>query len=253
MKKTVTTALFSVITMFIFGQSIHILNDKTDVTNGTITVTVTKGMRSIIDLSIVNKTAARISYQVNRTILNPPMDPCGGLYFCTGVQCYGPNTAVTWTPTDTGSSIGANATLPDGPDTYGVAAHYDVCEDACAELQVKYRVYRTTAGTKDTAYVTIKYTCSSGIDENRESLGSLSNAYPNPASTEFSLNYKLNVSGKSEIVIYDIFGKKVQETMLPKNEGTICINTSLLTPGVYLYALLVNGQAAATKQLVITR
>jgi hypothetical protein len=254
MKKIFTTAIFSVFTMLVFGQSIHILQDKTDVTNGIITVPVTKGLRSITDLSIVNKTATRFTYQVNRTILNPPMnDTCGGLYFCTGVQCYGPNPSTHWTPADTGSSIGANETLPSDSGTYGVAAHYDVCADACADLYVLYRVYKTKAGTKDTAYVTIKYTCSNGIDENAGSLGSLSNAYPNPACTDFSLNYQVNVSGKSVLAIHDIFGKEIMETVLPKNEGTIRINTSSLAPGVYLYTLLINGQAAATKQLVITR
>ncbi len=261
MKKIFTTALLFVSATCLFGQSIHILKDKVDVTNGIINIPVTKGDASVTELALENKTGVKVDYQVNRTILNPPMsaDKCAGLYFCTGVQCYGPQKAINWTPKDAGSSIGAYATLPDPhPDTtqlptYGISAHYDICEDACADLYVLYRVYKTAAGSKDTAYVTIKYTCTNGIDEHASNLGSLSNAYPNPACTDFSLNYQMNVSGKGQIFLYDIFGKKVMETVLPKSEGTVIINTSSLTPGVYFYTMLINGQAVSTKQLVITR
>jgi hypothetical protein len=254
MKKIVTTALFSVLCLFVFGQSIHILNGTTDVTNSFFVVPIHDGDMTLTELSIVNKTATRFTYQVNRTILNPPMnDSCASLYYCTGVQCYAPQSATTWTPADTGSSIGGNETLPNGPDTYGIAAHYDVCPTTCADLYVMYRVFKTKSGTNDTARVVIKYTCSTGIKENAAALGSLSNAYPNPACTYFSLDYALNAGGKSMIVIYDIFGKKVMETLLPKHEGTISINTDPLVPGLYFYSLLVNGQTAATKQLVITK
>lgn len=236
-----------------FGQSIHILHDNKDVTNTIIVVPIAKGDGTLTELSLQNKTANKVDYQVNRTILNPPLnDSCASLYYCTGTQCYAPQSAITWTPPDAGSSINANATLPDGPDTYGIAAHYDVCSDICNDLYVLYRVYRTTAGTKDTAFVTIKYVCTTGIDEQKELLGSMSDAYPNPAHANFSLNYKLNVASKSEVAIYDIAGKKVMEQALSKNEGVVTINTAALTPGVYLYSLLINNQAVSTKQLIIT-
>ncbi|HRG52042.1 MAG TPA: T9SS type A sorting domain-containing protein [Bacteroidia bacterium] len=254
MKKIISSLLLLAMSFtFSRAQSIHILHENKDVTNTIIVLPIKKGDSTLIDLSLVNKTAAPITYQVNRTILNPPMnEDCAALYFCTGVQCYTPRSEVTWTPKDTGSSIGAYATLPNGKDTYGIAAHYDACPDECKDLYVLYRVYKTAPGTNDTAYVTIKYTCSTGINEHNALLGSISDAYPNPTSSSFSLNYKLNVGAKSELVIYDITGKKIMDAPLSKNEGVVTMNTSLLSPGVYLYSLLINNQAVQTKRLVIT-
>lgn len=254
MKKIFSSLLLLTISFtFLQAQSIHILYENKDVTNTIITHSIKKGDSTLLDLSLVNKTASGITYQVNRTILNPPMnDACAALYFCTGAQCYTPRSETTWTPKDTGSYIGANATLPNGKDTYGIAAHYDACPDECKDLYVLYRVYKTAPGTKDTAYVTIKYTCSTGINENNALLGSISDAYPNPTNSNFSLSYKLNAATKSELVIYDITGKKIMDAPLSKIEGVITMNTSVLTPGVYLYSLLINNQAVQTKRLVIT-
>lgn len=251
MKKTLTTILL-VSATFAFGQSIHILHDNVDVTGKSISVPVHKDFEFVTELALKNTTSGNIDYQVNRTILNPPLDDCSNILFCTGVQCYGPSNDITWTPADAGSTINANETLPNGPNTYGIAAHYNVCETACADLNVLYRVYKTTAGSKDTAYVTIKYTCSNGITEQNATLGSLSDAYPNPAGANFSVNYAMTTFSKSEIAIYDLFGKKLMETQLPRAEGTITINTSSLTPGVYFYTLLVNNERAATKRLIIS-
>src|SRR4051812_33700071 len=232
MKKIITPLLFVATSItFSFGQSIHILNKNVDITNQIITVPIAKGNSTITELSLLNKTSKKVDYQVNRTILNAPMkeDSCTSLYFCTGIQCYAPNSETTWTPPDAGSSIDANATLPDTAGTYGIAAHYDMCPSDCNDLYVLYRVYKTTPGSNDTAYVTLKYTCSMGINEQKETLGSISDAYPNPANSSFSLNYRLKASSKSEIVLYDIVGKKVMENVLQKNEGVITINTSSLT------------------------
>lgn len=114
-----------------------------------------------------------------------------------------------------------------------------------------YRVFKTDVGSNDTAYVTIKYTCSTGIQEEKALLGSISDAYPNPTRSDFSLNYKLNSAAKSELVIYDITGKAIMNTLLSKSEGVVTLNTSSLPAGVYLYSLLVNKQAVQTKRLLV--
>ena len=66
-----------------FGQSIHILHDNKDVTNTIIVVPIAKGDGTLTELSLQNKTANKVDYQVNRTILNPPLnDSCASLYYC---------------------------------------------------------------------------------------------------------------------------------------------------------------------------
>ncbi len=247
---TSITLIFSAAAMS--GQSLHLLIDKKDVTNTIINVPVAVADQSETQLAILNTTANTINYQVNRTILNPPMnDACASLYFCAGITCYPPNSSITWTPQTSPVTIGPHATMPDGSGTYGVFAHYDVCEDECNDLYVLYRIYNTAPDTKDTAFVTIKYTCTNGIEKHLKDAGSISNAYPNPANHNFSVNYQLNGNTKGELIINDLLGKEIQRIAVNEKEGNVVVNTSQLTAGIYFYSLQVDGSKITTKKVII--
>lgn len=232
------------------GQSIHILFNNKDVTNTTITSPIAKGESAVVDLSLLNTTDNQIIYKVSRTILNPPFEDCASLYFCTGKQCYAPSSSINWTGPYL-DTINAHETLPYDTTRTGLQAHYDVCPDQCHDLKVLYRVYSVAQNAKDTAFITIIYSCATGIAEEKTALGSLSDAYPNPSSNGISVNYALHTSGKNELVVYDLSGKKMIVATLEKMEGSVYLNTSTLRSGVYFYSLLVNGQRAITKQLVV--
>lgn len=71
------------------------------------------------------------------------------------------------------------------------------------------------------------------------------NLYPNPVS-----NGRVNIStkndGEKEIIIFDLLGKKVLQTLLNTRE----LNISNLTPGVYI--IKINEQnASATRKLIV--
>ncbi|HRG52035.1 MAG TPA: T9SS type A sorting domain-containing protein [Bacteroidia bacterium] len=250
MKKIFVSLFLLIISVVAVGQSIHILSNNKDVTNTTVVIPITKGEGALADLSLLNTTANHLPYQVSRTILNPPFDECGSLFFCTGKQCYAPSSSLNWTRPYP-DTIRANEKLPGDSGTTGLAAHYDVCPTTCSDLKVLYRVYLTDPNVKDTAYVTIVYSCATGIAEENASFGSLSDAYPNPSRNGFSVNYTLLFSEKSELIVYDLYGKRWIEVPLQKNEGSIHLNTTSLSAGVYFYCLIVNGQRAATKQVVV--
>lgn len=250
MKKTFTLLLLASAT-FASAQSIHIYYHKDDVTGKTIVVPAQKNKDIEADLSLTNTTNSLIKYTVSRT-LQSNLDACSSVYFCTGLQCYGPDDSPTWVAPDT-IEIKANQTLPDPniPNTFGIAAHYGVCENSCSDLKVLYKVYKVDAGSKDTATVLIHYSCTAGVDE-ESALGTLSNAYPNPATSRFSVNYSMPVFSKSQIEVFDLYGKKVIEFPLQRSEGTAVVNTSGLASGVYFYRLMVGNQQAATKRLIIS-
>ncbi|TRX35918.1 T9SS type A sorting domain-containing protein [Flavobacterium restrictum] len=71
------------------------------------------------------------------------------------------------------------------------------------------------------------------------------NLYPNPVS-----NGKVYVTSKSdtdkEIIIFDVLGKKVLQTVLSSKE----LNVGNLTPGVYIIKISEND-ASATRKLII--
>lgn len=71
------------------------------------------------------------------------------------------------------------------------------------------------------------------------------NLYPNPVS-----NGRVNIStkndGEKEIIIFDLLGKKVLQTLLNSRE----LNISNLTPGVYI--IKINEEnATATRKLIV--
>lgn len=71
------------------------------------------------------------------------------------------------------------------------------------------------------------------------------NFYPNPVS-----NGKIFITSKSsldkEIVIFDVLGKKVLQTILNSRELPI----SALSPGVYIIKIK-EGEATATRKLIV--
>lgn len=242
------------LTLTSVGQSLRILHDKEDVTNKIITIPIAVGQQVETDFSIFNSTENAISYQVNRTILNPPLnDVCAQLYFCAGKLCYLPSSDITWTAKGAPTNIPAHGTMPNGSGTFGIFAHYNVCSTVCNDLYVHYRVYNTAVNTTDTAYVDIRYTCSNGIQEYIKARTFLSDAFPNPAGTSFSLAYDLNNYSKGEILIHDIVGKEIQRVELADKQGTIKIGTANLTAGIYFYSLVVNGFKTCTKELVVVQ
>ena len=71
------------------------------------------------------------------------------------------------------------------------------------------------------------------------------NLYPNPVS-----NGKVYISSKNdsdkEIIIFDVLGKKVLQTMISSKE----LNISNLSPGVYIIKIN-EGDATATRKLIV--
>ena len=255
MKRIFTTVFAVALTSFGFAQSIHIYEGGTDVTNGTVNVSIEAASQYLNDLEIHNTSSSSIDYQVNRTIMTPAgIDADAMLYFCTGTQCYSPQMATTWTPTSPPSTLGAGQNLPNGPGTYGIAAHYDVGA-VCNDFSVKYRVYNTAVGSNDTAYVTIVYTCAevTGIEESQVAYGTISNAYPNPASSFASIKYEMNeYAQKGRVVVYDMLGKVIKEIALNDKQGTLKVDVSELKAGIYFYAFMLNDKAITTKKLIVS-
>jgi hypothetical protein len=255
MKKIFTTVFAFTLVTFGFAQSLRIFEGGIDVTGTTIydTLNATVQTPTVHDLELHNITSSAVSYRVNRTILNPPLDADANLYFCTGTQCYSPQTATTWTPGGPAPSIAANSTLPSGPGTYGIAAHYDPGVVANT-LYVLYRVYNTaTAG--DTAFVTIAYIgINVGISENAKlAEGSVSAAYPNPASSFASIKYDMNQYAQSgKIEIYDMLGNRIKEIELTEKQGVVKVDVSDFKSGIYFYAFLVNDKTVATRKMVVS-
>ena len=79
-------------------------------------------------------------------------------------------------------------------------------------------------------------------------------AYPNPASDNLNISYRMSQSGLAMVRIYDITGKLVTSEKFEtiSGEQVFKINTSSLMPGIYFYELDANGSTMKNK-FVISR
>ena len=201
---------------------------------------------TIFDILVTDTARAVNSYKVLRTILTK--DAQDSSQFCWGGVCYGFITN-TSTHSDTLSRGDTVEYAHGGFHSIFVAGPANVIR------KVHYQVYNiNTTFRNDTAGFTIQYNPTmAGINELNLS-GTISQAYPNPSSSEVYIKYDVNsLSPKSRIIIYDMLGKEVKEIMLNDKQGTAKIDTEDLHSGIYFYSLRVGDKTISTKKLVVTK
>ena len=67
--------------------------------------------------------------------------------------------------------------------------------------------------------------------------------YPNPANTSFTVSYRIGRNGgEVKMILSDLFGKTVLESVLPTEEKEITIRIEDLQPGVYCYRIVSDCQ-----------
>lgn len=78
---------------------------------------------------------------------------------------------------------------------------------------------------------------------------------PNPFNQRTAITYEVNREAQQiALYVYDLTGKPVlQFTHLPAGKSGLTIGAGQLTPGMYLYSLLVDGKIADTKRMILTR
>jgi hypothetical protein len=93
-----------------------------------------------------------------------------------------------------------------------------------------------------------------GINELQLANGSISN-YPNPFSTNTTIDYTLNVQGSVEVAVYDVLGNKVAvlENTAHKQGGSYKLefDGANFKAGVYFLRLTLNGQSVTQKMTLV--
>jgi hypothetical protein len=158
---------------------------------------------------------------------------------CYATSCYA-NTVYTSTckAHAAGTNDGINADY-NFPKTYGTST-------------IRYTVMNC-ANIADSATFVIVYNGSPSGIQNLEQNYSISEPFPNPASTVMSFNYKLRNNASAHIVIHNLLGSLVKSIDLEDTTGTIKLDISDLEVGMYFYTLEVNNKAVAAKKFIIRR
>jgi len=75
--------------------------------------------------------------------------------------------------------------------------------------------------------------------------------YPNPASTQLTVDYSLRPNETAELVLNDLLGREFLRTSLKSENNVVSISISHLPRGIYLYKYIVNGKVNKTNKLIL--
>jgi len=82
----------------------------------------------------------------------------------------------------------------------------------------------------------------------------VSNLYPNPANDYVDIDYQISGSfAEAKISLYNILGQEVKELVLEKDQRNLRLYLKELNNGLYIYQLIVDGRALASKKLILRR
>ncbi|MCC7429514.1 T9SS type A sorting domain-containing protein, partial [bacterium] len=94
-------------------------------------------------------------------------------------------------------------------------------------------------------------------NENLPQNFSLSQNFPNPFNPETQINYELKISGKANLLIFNLLGEKIREFELVKNKGFVTWNGTdetgkQVSSGIYFYKLK-SENFSETKKMVLLK
>ena len=128
---------------------------------------------------------------------------------------------------------GADARLPDTAGTNRVAAP-GAASQCCSNYQ--------SNGAKQTENTLVD---NAKLEQNN----------PNPFSENSIIKFYIPTSANNAMIkIYSLNGTEMNSfNNLSKGLGQVTVNANSLAPGVYVYALIVDGKTTETKQMIVTK
>ncbi|HEY0029598.1 MAG TPA: T9SS type A sorting domain-containing protein [Bacteroidia bacterium] len=244
MKKIITTICLLAAGSFTFGQSLGILDEAhVNVSNTIYDVNLMANTSLTTEMLVYNSDATAHSYKCRRTIYT--MDATDSTQFCWGGLCYNWGTNV--------SSLSLSVNPGDTVDFAEFGFHAIFMSKLATTTRLVHYQFYDVSNINDSTGVTIRYNFSTGVDETAKISGSISHAFPNPASSLVSVKYDMNdYAQKGQILFYDMLGNKVKEIALTDKKGTAKISVDDLNAGVYFYSFVIDGKAISTRKLVVS-
>ena len=245
MKKTLLLSLlFSLIMGGLFAQSLQLTYKEGIITNDQVVTVLTDpdDLTSVeVFLNVKNIGNDSISVKVKR--YNISLVDETDILYCWGQSCYGANTLFPPDVVRLGSQ-------QDNNSFHGDYLHYGIQGTS----KVRFTFF-DEMNPDDSTSLVIHYTLGYlGIDANAKAVTSISNVYPNPATTASYVDYKLPKSAMgASLRVSNLLGVTVMEIPLDRNEGKATINVSNLKEGIYFYSLIVNNSAMHTRKFVVKR
>ena len=168
----------------------------------------------------------------------------GSLNFLCWEACY---------PDDVTESPNAY-TIPAGdmtPETV-FAGHYLPQGNAGTSV-VKYTFF-VESDPDDQVHFFVSYVISPTSLVDLLSLANISNAYPNPATNYFSVDYNFPAGiNTAKLKLYNIVGQEIDAEDFSGLNGKLEISVSELPEGIYFYSIVLNHEAVFTRKLLVRK
>jgi len=79
------------------------------------------------------------------------------------------------------------------------------------------------------------------------------NIFPNPASDYFWIKYDIPVKENAQLILYNMLGEQMEINNLYGSFKSLLVHTSQLSPGIYLYKVLMKNEMLSGGKIVISR
>ena len=162
-------------------------------------------------------------------------------FFCWGM-CFSPDIFVSPSPV----AVAANSVT----NEEALSFHTMFEENVFGKVQVMYSAYDERHPDEAVTINVVFKKSGVGVIENSRPM-TMSNAYPNPASSYVHFNYSFD--GHLSAVVYNLMGQEVARQELNANDGQLTLSVSDLQDGIYFCTMMVDGRAWTTKKFVVKK
>ena len=165
--------------------------------------------------------------------------------FCWGPICY------NFGADD--SSTGPTVGIPNGDtDSSFIAYFYPNGVIGTSTIEYCFHPVGNTAGGT-CVQITYIVEQSADIDQPYIEEAEMSSVYPNPITSEGSIDFVIPEGRTGQIIARDLTGKSIRRFNSLNSEGRVLIDVSDLAPGLYFTTLEIDGTATKTKRFVVAK
>ena len=157
-------------------------------------------------------------------------------------------------PPDTEESVDARLILANGQSTdEEFSGHYTTASKIGTSV-VEYTFFNSANEDQNVKVVAKYWASPEGIAEDAMNGGSISDIYPNPATTAINIDYNMPAKVDfAKVRIVNLLGAVVKESNIDRNANKLSMDISDLKGGIYFYTVMVNDDVYKTKKLVIQK
>ncbi len=242
MKNLLLSSILVCFTMFAFAQSLEIWHDGDLIPDQSTIYVQGEPTEPEIIVEVDVKNSSSNTLNVLSRKFEVSTIPGTTNYFCW-LLCFSPFVFEAAFPD----------TLSPGEISSEFSGHYSPTGNAGVTI-MRYTFFDQNNPNDSVCFYANFLASSVGMGEFEDNKLSVSNAYPNPASSQTSFDYVLPQSAsKASIRIHNLLGAVVRESVLTDRTGKTTLNISDLNDGVYFYSIIVNNETIETKRLIVSR